>query len=523
MAMTSPNGTADASVFAVAPPARELLTAARAEELVLAPAQAAVAAAAASGTPIHTARLGGLSFGADAAPVGAAALAALAAAGTLTTVDVADTIAARPEAEALAALAVLVAPLAGLESLRSLDVSDNALGAKGIRSLRAALAGTAGRLTNVAFQNNGLAADAGALITDFLTLPDGGEEGDGGGATATSKAREEEPSVGGRVSTLTELRIHNNLLEDAGMVSLAPLIAASPRLATLRLSSLRVGAQGMACVADALARAVAAGGAGVAGGPSQSRLRVLDLSDNTVGAAGAAALAEGVLAVAPQLEVLNLRDTSLGDLGARRVLAALTAAQELRKEVGTYTDGEGGDDDKGAAALGVAGLTQLDLSGNELSPEGARWVAKFLRAAGATLTTLLLDDNELTSAGALKVARALTPDTTPALVSVSMTGNGVGGRGAVALATAVAALPAVAAVGLNENAIAEQPLARVRELLSEEMLGDMSDNEEDEDEDEEEEGEDKGGEDASDEGTDEEVDALTERLARGVALGTLDR
>lgn len=162
VAMASPNGAADAGVFAVSPPARELLTAARAEELVLAPARAAVAAAAAAGTPIHTARLGGLSFGADAAPVGAAALSALAAAGTLSSVDVADTIAARPEAEALAALAVLVAPLAGLESLRVLDVSDNALGAKGIRSLRAALAGTAGRLTSVAFQNNGLAADAGA-------------------------------------------------------------------------------------------------------------------------------------------------------------------------------------------------------------------------------------------------------------------------------------------------------------------------------------------------------------------------
>lgn len=520
--MTSSNGTADAGVFAVNPPARELLTAARAEELVLAPAQAAVAAAAASGTPIHTARLGGLSFGADAAPVGAAALAALTAAGTLTTVDVADTIAARPEAEALAALAVLVAPLAGLESLRSLDVSDNALGAKGIRSLRAALSGTAGRLTNVAFQNNGLAADAGALITDFLTLPDGGEEGSAA-ATATTKAGEE-PSTGGRVSALTELRVHNNLLEDAGMVSLAPLIAASPRLATLRLSSLRVGARGMACVADALAGAVAAGGGGVAGGPGHSRLRVLDLSDNTVGAAGAAALAEGVLAVAPRLGVLNLRDTSLGDLGARRVLAALTAAQELRKEVSTDADGEDGDGDKGAAVPGVAGLTQLDLSGNELSPEGARWVAKFLRAAGATLTTLLLDDNELTSAGALKVARALTPDTTPVLASVSMTGNGVGGRGAVALATAAAALPAVAAVGLNENAIAEQSLARVRELLSEDVLGDMSDNEEDEDEDEEEEeGEDEGDEDAGDEGTDEEVDALTERLARRVGLGTFDR
>lgn len=475
--MTSSNGTADAGVFAVNPPARELLTAARAEELVLAPAQAAVAAAAASGTPIHTARLGGLSFGADAAPVGAAALAALTAAGTLTTVDVADTIAARPEAEALAALAVLVAPLAGLESLRSLDVSDNALGAKGIRSLRAALSGTAGRLTNVAFQNNGLAADAGALITDFLTLPDGREEGSAA-ATATTKAGEE-PSTGGRVSALTELRIHNNLLEDAGMVSLAPLIAAPT---------------------------------------------VLDLSDNTVGAAGAAALAEGVLAVAPRLGVLNLRDTSLGDLGARRVLAALTAAQELRKEVSTDADGEDGDGDKGAAVPGVAGLTQLDLSGNELSPEGARWVAKFLRAAGATLTTLLLDDNELTSAGALKVARALTPDTTPVLASVSMTGNGVGGRGAVALATAAAALPAVAAVGLNENAIAEQSLARVRELLSEDVLGDMSDNEEDEDEDEEEEeGEDEGDEDAGDEGTDEEVDALTERLARRVRLGTFDR
>lgn len=522
--MTSPNGPADAGVFAVAPPARELLTAARAEELVLAPARAAVAAAAASGTPIHTARLGGLSFGADAAPVGAAALAALAAAGTLTTVDVADTIAARPEAEALAALAVLVAPLAGLESLRSLDVSDNALGAKGIRSLRAALAGTAGRLTEVAFQNNGLAADAGALITDFLTLPDGGgEEGDAS-ALAAKAGEEEEPTVGGRVSALTELRIHNNLLEDAGMVSLAPLIAASPRLATLRLSSLRVGARGMACVADALAGAVAAGGGGVTGVPGHSRLRVLDLSDNTVGAAGAAALAEGVLAVAPRLGVLNLRDTSLGDLGARRVLAALTAAQELRKEVGSDTDEEGGDGDKGAAVPGVAGLTQLDLSGNELTPEGARWVAKYLRAAGATLTTLLLDDNELTSAGALKVARALTPDTTPALVSVSMTGNGVGGRGAVALATAAAALPAIAAVGLNENAIAEEPLVRVRELLSEEVLGDMSDNEEDEDEDEDEEQEeDEGDEGASDEGTDEEVDALTERLARGVGLGTLGR
>eukprot|EP00168_Porphyra_purpurea_P011844 TRINITY_DN3048_c0_g1_i2.p2 TRINITY_DN3048_c0_g1~~TRINITY_DN3048_c0_g1_i2.p2 ORF type:complete len:248 (-),score=99.04 TRINITY_DN3048_c0_g1_i2:470-1213(-) len=230
------------------------------------------------------------------------------------------------------------------------------------------------------------------------------------------------------------------------MVALSPLLSVSPALTTLRLSSLRVGARGMVCVAEALATAVGGG---------HSRLRVLDLSDNTVGAGGAEALASGVLAVAPRLGVLNLRDTALGDLGVRRVLAALTAAQVLRDKGDAAGDGADHEKAGDATDAGAAGLTELDLSGNELTPDGARWVGSFLRAAGRTLTTLLLDDNELTSAGVVKVARALSPDTTPALTSVSVAGNGVGGRGAVALAAAAAALGSVTAVGLNENAIGE--------------------------------------------------------------------
>lgn len=398
---------------------REVLTAERAAELL-----------SGLGDGVESVKLSGKSFGDGSAAVAAAALQGAVA--TLRRLDLSDIIASRPEEEAKRALATIADGLASCKRLTHIDLSDNALGAKGIRAVGGLLAGQAD-LRELRLCNNGLAADAGKLITASLL------------ETAPTE--------------LVTLHFHNNLLETAGSVALAPVVESSPKLADFRFSSLRLGREGAVRICRALEPRIA------------STLVRLNLSDNTFGEEGAEALAEA-LGEAPLLESVLLRDSGLGDDGVKVVCEAL--------------------------ASNAPKLTVLDVSGNEMASGGAKGLAKLL--AVGKVKEVRAEDNELGSGGAVRIAGAITASA--ALEVLDVKGSEIGGRGASALAKACSHAASIKEVALNGNCIPEEVVSTIEDLLGE-KLGSLSDNDEEGDEDEDDDEEDEGEEEEEDEGQQE--------------------
>jgi Ran GTPase-activating protein 1 len=248
---------------------REALTPGRAEELLASLPEG-----------VTSVKLGGKSFGDGSAEVASAALAQVAA--TLRILDISDIIASRPEDEAKRALAIIARGLTDAKSLVAIDLSDNAFGLKGIREVQSIIAGQPA-LESLKLCNNGLAADAGAVIASALTqqIP----------------------------TKLKLLHFHNNLLESAGAIALAPIVEVSPHLEDFRFSALRLHHDGASRICDALACV-------------PENLRILNLSDNNFGEAGGKSLA-AVLLKTRNVEELVLRDTALCDSGVSAVCGAI--------------------------------------------------------------------------------------------------------------------------------------------------------------------------------------------------------
>lgn len=332
---------------------------------------------------VVTVKLGGKSFGDGSAEVAGAALAR--AARTLRHVDLADVIASRPEDEPKRALASMAAGLANAKHIISLDLSDNALGAKGIREVQGILSGQTA-LESLKLCNNGLAADAGELITQSLT--------------------EKTPTK------LTLLHFHNNLLESAGAKALSPVVEASPDLEDFRFSGLRLYHDGAERICQALACV-------------PENLRRINLSDNNFGIPGAAALADS-LRKTRNVEDLILRDTALADEGMVLVAKALEEAgrrlRVLDVSGNEVTVGSAGA--LGKCVTGMPVLRVLMAEDNELGSAGAKVLANSLDPViHADLQTIVLAASEIGTSGALALAKAAQQ--LPGLKSINLNANAI--------------------------------------------------------------------------------------------------
>jgi len=107
------------------------------------------------------------------------------------------------------------------------------------------------------------------------------------------------------------------------------------------------------------------------------------------------------------LEVLDLNNVRVGDVGARRLSVALAKNSRLRR---------------------------LDLAFNAIGPEGAECFAKAL-TSNSVLQELDLRDNELGDEGAQVMSKGLMENTTLSRLQVAR--NGIGNIGALALLGAV--------------------------------------------------------------------------------------
>ncbi|CAK0866673.1 unnamed protein product [Prorocentrum cordatum] len=179
---------------------------------------------------------------------------------------------------------------------------------------------------------------------------------------------------------------------------------ALPRLQALNLSYNSMGDEGAAALAEALRAPGAL--------PS---LQTLNLSFNSMGAEGAAALAEALRApgALPSLQTLNLARIDVGDEGAAALAEALRAPGALPS------------------------LQELVLARNRVGNEGAAALAEALRAPDAlpSLQTLYLSVNDVGAEGAAALAEALRgPGALPSLQELVLSFNSMGAEGAAALA-----------------------------------------------------------------------------------------
>ncbi|KAA8494185.1 RAN GTPase-activating protein 1 [Porphyridium purpureum] len=419
---------------------REMLDADRCEELLKELDR--------DGPTFHRIDLSGKSIGEPASFVVASHLAKVAAHDShqLERLCVADIIAGRPEDEALRVLQRIANSLPGVQ-LREIDVSDNALGAKGISAF-AALFTDQDALEHVFFCNNGLAADAGRLITRMLLGDDLADSGT-------------------RQTKLKTIHFFNNLLEDRGAIELAPLLAGSPELCDLRFSSLRMRREGSLALAKALSAA--------------KNMRKLEISDSTLGEAAAVELAKA-LAIMRELEELSLRDVSLGDIGVKYIVHGLRGASKLRV---------------------------LDVSCNELTKKGAKQLRQLLPMLPA-LEEFVAEENEFETSGCVVIAEGFVPEVHTSMRKINMKTNQMSDRGAMALAQRAAQLEKLEKLELDGNALSESCCTEIAALL-EDRLGSLSEND-DERSDGEDDDAGADSSDESEDANEDDINLILERL-----------
>ncbi|RLN89103.1 hypothetical protein BBJ28_00006555 [Nothophytophthora sp. Chile5] len=345
--------------------------------------------------------------------------------GDLKVVDLADVIAGRPEDEALRVLTVMSRALRG-HVLDEIDLSDNALGEKGVRACFDLLIPQP-KLRRLLFCNNGISAAAAGVIAQEIVLQNGKDAS----------------------STLEEFHFYNNMSGHDGCVAVANVLAQCKKLTALRFASARAGLE----ASEQMARSV----------NSHLRdLKSLDLSDCSFEDEGVVQLAEAI-SKQTNLQILKLRDASLGAGGAEMVAKAL--------------------------ASGKIQLVELDLSGNELMDEGIAALAPLLTSQ-PLLKVLRLDENEVTSDGLKQFVTALDAGSLPVLEELSLCGNEITAKGAIAVVdTFVPSKTSLKRLELDSNMISDQGVSYIKAALAKQgkadVLGSLEENDGDDESDDE--------------------------------------
>jgi Ran GTPase-activating protein (RanGAP) involved in mRNA processing and transport len=253
-------------------------------------------------------------------------------------------------------------------------------------------------------------------------------------------------------SHLTRLRLRHNGLGDEGVASLAQGLAKSKSvLGTLVLERNEIGSWGLAALAQALVT-------------SQS-ITSLSLQRNDLGPDSSSTVGE-LLTVTPLCE-LHFGANALGALGVGPICAALQANMRLH----TLNLCNNQLLDQGVAAIAIAlrgnvTLTSLNLAKNHIGSVGLASLAE-CRA----LRRLDLHDNDLGTKGALKLAKMLAPGSlleqlAVLLVSGNRLGSGSGGKGVAAICESLKGNTALRELGMHTNALAPAGAAQFAGVLA---------------------------------------------------------
>lgn len=383
--MSRANASPSPKTFTLAPPEREVLKTRKRAQDVLKDFK---------DTPYTTINLSGCAFGDPGANVVGPLLVKLAKQRCLETAILADIIASLPEDEALRSLSSIAKSIGVWKGLKAVDLSNNALGSRGLAQCEALLNGQTA-LERVFLSEAGLAAESARLLVQYLAP--------------------------GRETNLRDIDVHSNRLESPGLNHLSTIVAKSPRLQRLRVSTLGANAAAINNLAKAL--------------NSTESLTELDLSDNAIDVTAATSLAE-VLLKQPNLSRLCLADLNMSDETLKAILEPLIPASIK--------------------------LHELLLAGNEITAVGMEVLCRYLKAHETELRVLDLSANEISDAGAILLAEAICDAGAQcALTRVQIAENECTALPIVRLAQELVKLPALKLFDLRGNALTDTVAARL--------------------------------------------------------------
>lgn len=199
----------------------------------------------------------------------------------------------------------------------------------------------------------------------------------------------------GRTTEIRKIKLDGNRIEGRGLMHVADIVKVSPYLEVLAVPSVGADAQGMGKLVEALRGKVG--------------VRELDCSDNRIDVYVARELGI-VISGMRELRVLKLNDLDLGDDGLDAVLKPVCVAggklTEIRITGNEITE-------KGAGVIAEVidcmreSLEILDVARNELGGEGVEILAETLAKGGGVLKSLLVGENGVSGLSAVKVAMGL--------------------------------------------------------------------------------------------------------------------
>ena len=302
------------------------------------------------------------------------------------------------------------------------------MGSKGITACASVLVKQITSLERLSLCNNGLSGTSMQEVADVLC-----------------QEVEDQDTTTCIASRLTKIHFYNNMSGDEGCTAFSRILTkCSSKLTDVRFSGTRAGRPGSLRVAQAMD----------AIGSNIENVTRWDLADNTFGDDGGAVLANA-LKRCPNLNYLNLRDCSLSDEGIDVVCQALIEAK--------------------------CPLEVLDLSGNEITQQGAKAVAKLLAVVSGTICSFFIEENEMTSKGVSKIAKGLMSCSLLTVIKMGM--NECGNIGANAICEVASLMKSLEKIELDNNMFSEVMVEKLQSTYGD-ILVEMEDNDNEEDPDE---------------------------------------
>ncbi|CAF1099752.1 unnamed protein product [Adineta steineri] len=285
-------------------------------------------------------------------------------------------------------------------------------------------------------------------------------------------------------TTLTELNLCWNQIEDRGAKYLSKGLQNNKTLTTLNLLNNQIGDKGAQYLGEALQK--------------NKTLTKLELYENQIGDEGAQYLGEALqkntTLTKLDLSYNRIRAEGAKNLGKALTLTTLILSSNQIEAQGAKHLGEGLQNNtkltslnlssnhieaQGAKNLGEAlqknrTLTQLDLSSNQIGDQGAKDLGEALQD-NTTLTTLNLDKNQIGDQGAKDLGVALKNNTK--LAQLDLAYNEIGEQGAKDLGEELQNNRTLTSVNLDDNPVGLKWQEYLRELTRNRSLSiDLPDN-----------------------------------------------
>jgi len=236
-----------------------------------------------------------------------------------------------------------------------------------------------------------------------------------------------------------DMRVQDDAVGDGGAAAIAEALEENKVVKKLSLESNNIGPNG----ATALAAAISV----------NTALDLLDLTFNPIGYGGAAALG-AMLKVNTVLQELYLADCHFRGFNRDGAVVEIANALKVNTKLDTLDLENNTIGDAGAIAIAgvlkvnTSVLSFLILSENFIEINGARAIAEALKV-NTVLDTLDLQNNDFGDEGAIMIAEALKVNT--AIEWLGLYGNGIGDAGAAAIAEALKVNTVITTLKLHDT------------------------------------------------------------------------